>query len=134
VKFIAHEFNAEGGYSAIYRHARALSLFKKRNLTLRSALEFVIEQSERIVPTAEGLVKAIRAYTRINDVGEWIDTPTTHIVQVVAIPSADARNVTNAVPGLTLDVRKERSQIIESPVRQPLLTETALHSETPVTD
>jgi hypothetical protein len=114
VKFIAHEFNAEGGPSAIYRHARALNLFKKRNLTLRSALEFVIEQSERIVPTAEGLVKAIRAYTRINDAGEWIDTPTTHIVQVVAMPFSDARN-TNAVPGLTLDVRKDRSQIVESP-------------------
>jgi hypothetical protein len=134
VKFIAREFNAAGGYSAVYRHARALGLFKKRNFTLRSALEFVIEQSERIMPTAEGLVKAIRAYTRINDAGEWIDTPTTHIVQVVAMPFADPRRPTNAVPGLTLDIRKERSQMIESPVRQALLTENALHSEIPVTD
>jgi hypothetical protein len=134
VKFIAREFNAAGGYSAVYRHARALGLFKKRNFTLRSALEFVIEQSERIMPTAEGLVKAIRAYTRINDSGEWIDTPTTHIVQVVAMPFADPRKPTNAVPGLTLDIRKEQSQMIEFPVRQALLTENALHSEIPVTD
>jgi hypothetical protein len=134
VKFIAREFNAAGGYSAVYRHARALGLFKKRNFTLRSALEFVIEQSERIMPTAEGLVKAIRAYTRINDAGEWIDTPTTHIVQVVAMPFADPRKPTNASPGLTLDIRKERSQMIESPVRQALLTENASHSEIVVTD
>jgi hypothetical protein len=80
------------------------------------------------------LVKAIRAYTRINDAGEWIDTPTTHIVQVVAMPFADPCKPTNAVPGLTLDIRKERSQMIESPVRQALLTENALHSEIPVTD
>ena len=134
VRLIAHEFHAEGGPSAIYRHARALNLFKKRNLTLRSALEFVIEQSERIVPTAEGLVKAIRAYTRINDAGEWIDTPTTHIVQVVAMPCSDPRNSVNSVPGLTLDVRKDRSQIVESAVRQPLLSGTAQHIENAVSD
>jgi len=125
VKFIAREFNATGGPSAIYRHARALNLFKQRNLTLRSSLEFVIEQSERIIPTAEGLVKAIRAYTRINDMGQWIDTPTTHIVQVMAMPSADARNITNSVPGLTLNVRKHPSEIIESSTPQPLLPGSA---------
>jgi hypothetical protein len=125
VKFIAREFNATGGPTAIYRHARALNLFKQRNLTLRSSLEFVIEQSECIVPTAEGLVKAIRAYTRINDAGQWIDTPTTHIVQVMAIPAPDARNITNSVPGLTLNVRKHPSDIIESSTPQPLLPGSA---------
>jgi hypothetical protein len=125
VKFIAREFNATGGPTAIYRHARALNLFKQRNLTLRSSLEFVIEQSECIVPTAEGLVKAIRAYTRINDAGQWIDTPTTHIVQVMAMPATDARNITNSVPGLTLNVRKHPSEIIESSTPQPLLPGSA---------
>jgi uncharacterized protein (DUF2384 family) len=134
VKFIAHEFNATGGPTAIYRHARALNLFKQRNLTLRSSLEFVIEQSERIVPTAEGLVKAIRAYTRINDAGEWIDTPTTHIVQVMAIPVTDARSLTNPVPGLTLNVRKHPSDIIESAASQPLLPGSGPQVENTVTD
>ena len=128
------EFEPEGGRSAIYRHAHALGLFRKRNLNLRSALEYIIEESERITPTAEGIVKAMRAYTRINDVGEWIDTPTTHIVQVIAMPATDPRNTANPIQGLSLDVRKERSQIIESNVRQPLLTETAPHSEITVTD
>ena len=121
VKYIDREFQPEGGITAIYRHARALKLFKQRNLTLRSSLEFVIEQSERIVPSAEGLVKAIRAYTRINESGEWIDTPTTHIVQVVPFQAADLRNQ-NAIPGLTLNVRKHPSEIIESASAQPLLT------------
>jgi hypothetical protein len=134
VKFIAREFNATGGPTAIYRHARALNLFKQRNLTLRSSLEFVIEQSECVVPTAEGLVKAIRAYTRINDAGQWIDTPTTHIVQVMAMPSADARNITNSVPGLTLNVRKHPSEIIESSTPQPLLPGSAPRVENAVTD
>jgi hypothetical protein len=134
VKFIDHEFNPGGGATAIYRHARALKLFKQRNLTLRSSLEFVIEQSERVIPTAEGLVKAIRAYTRINDAGEWIDTPTTHIVKVMAIPATDARSLTNPVPGLTLNVRKHPSDIIESATPQPLLTGSAPQTEISVTD
>ncbi len=46
VRLIAGEFHASGGPTAIYRHARALNLFKKRNLNLRSALELMIEQSE----------------------------------------------------------------------------------------
>ena len=134
VQFIARDFNITGGRSAIYRHARALKLFKQRNLCLRSSLEFVIEQSERIMPTAEGLVKAIRAYTRINDAGEWIDTPTTHIIQVMPMPTSDPRNVASSVPGLTLNVRKHPSDVIESPTPQPFLTGTAPQTEIDVTD
>ena len=134
VRFIDREFNPGGGPTAIYRHARALNLFKQRNLTLRSSLEFVIEQSERIIPTAAGLVKAIRAYTRINDVGEWIDTPTTHIVQVMAIASTDAPNLNNSAPGLTLNVRKHPGDIIESAAPQQLLTGSAPQTEIAVTD
>ncbi len=133
VEWIDQEFELEGGRSAIYRHAHALNLFRKRSLNLRSALEYIIEESERIMPSAEGIVKAMRAYTRINDVGEWIDPPTKHIVQVIAIPATEAGNP-NSVPGLALDVRKDRSQIIESGIRQPLLTETAQQSENVVTD
>ena len=140
VRFIARDFNVAGGPSTLYRHAHALKLFKQRNLTLRSSLEFVIEQSERIVPTAEGLVKAIRAYTRINDAGEWIDTPTTHIVKVIAMHSADAGSHTNTIPGLTLDVSRVPSDkgrvglTIESASPQQLLPGTAPRVENTVTD
>jgi hypothetical protein len=96
VRSIDVDFEPEGGPTAIYRHARALKLFRQRNLSLRSSLEFVIEQAEHVMPTAEGLVKAIRAYTRINDVGEWIDTPTTHIVKVMPMVDPEPRNVTNS--------------------------------------
>jgi hypothetical protein len=132
--WIDDEFEPEGGRSAIYRHAHAFNLFKKRSLNLRSALEYIIEESERITPSAEGIVKAMRAYTRINDVGEWIDPPTKHIVQVIAIPATQDGNAANPIAGLALDVRKDRSQIIESGIRQPLLTETAPQSESVATD
>ncbi|MFY9532104.1 MAG: hypothetical protein WBC04_21500 [Candidatus Acidiferrales bacterium] len=59
----------------VYRHAHALGLFALRKRKLRSALEFVIESADRVQPTAAGPVCAIRAYARITDDGEWIDTP-----------------------------------------------------------
>jgi hypothetical protein len=59
----------------VYRHAHAMGLFALRKRKLRSALEFVIESADRVRPTAAGLVCAIRAYARITDDGEWIETP-----------------------------------------------------------
>ncbi|MFY9530401.1 MAG: hypothetical protein WBC04_15380 [Candidatus Acidiferrales bacterium] len=64
----------------VYRHAHALGLFVLRKRKLRSALEFVIERAEYVKPSANGLVCAIRAYTRLTDDGEWIDTPNRTII------------------------------------------------------
>jgi hypothetical protein len=142
VKNIDFDFKPEGGPTAIYRHARAFNLFKERNLNLRTALEFVIERAENVLPTAEGLVKAIHAYTRINDQGEWIDTPTTHIVKVMPIAKPGPRNVTPATSGnVTLDVKKisdcpreGRVEVsIESPSGRPLLTGSAPQTESRAT-
>ena len=140
IRVIEREFEIDD--CAIYRHAHALKLFTQRNLSLRSALEFVIQEAEHIRPTAEGLVKAIRAYTRINNQGEWIDTPTTHIVKVMPMIDPELRNSTpNAAGTVTLDVKKisdfqreNRVQVtVESPSGRPLLTESAPQTEFPVT-
>jgi hypothetical protein len=64
----------------LYRHAHALGLFALRKRKRRSALGFVIERAEYVKPTASGLVLAIRAYTRLTDDGEWIDTPNRTII------------------------------------------------------
>ena len=142
VRNIDSDFKPDGGPTAIYRHARALNLFKQRNLHLRTALEFVIERAENVMPTAEGLVKAIHAYTRINDQGEWIDTPTTHIVKVMPIVKPGPRNVTpKTSENVTLDVKKisdcpreGRVEVsIESPSGRPLLTGSAPQSESRTT-
>jgi hypothetical protein len=140
VRVIQREFEIEE--RAIYRHAHALKLFKQRNLSLRSALEFVIQKAEHVQPTAEGLVKAIHAYTRINDQGQWIDTPTTHIVKVMPMRDPEPRNITNSASGaVTLDVKKisdlpreNRVQVtVESPSGRPLLIDSALPTEFPPT-
>jgi len=98
VHLIRVEFNLSCGDMAIYRHARALGLYQLRNRNMRASLEYVIEKAQRISPTAEGLVRAIRAHSRINESGEWIDTPTVHVVQVVAVPGV--AHIKSALPAL----------------------------------
>jgi hypothetical protein len=82
----------------VYRHAHALGLFVLRNRKLRSTLEFVIERAEYVEPTASGLVCAIRAYTRLTDDGEWIDTPNRTIIthETVSVRPVGAQHVVPA--------------------------------------
>jgi hypothetical protein len=58
---------------SIYRHAHSTGLFRRRAGKIRSALEFVIEQAERCTPSADAIIRAVRAYTHINDDGKWIE-------------------------------------------------------------
>jgi hypothetical protein len=84
---IAWEFQLPG-CTAIYRHAHATGLFKRRARNLHFALEHLIENAERARPSAAGVVQAVRAYARINSAGKWVEPPTTHIV--VSAPSPEA--------------------------------------------
>jgi hypothetical protein len=61
--------------SAIYRHADALGLFARRNRNVRFALGHVIEEAARVMPTADAVIRAVRAFTRVNDDGQWVDPP-----------------------------------------------------------
>ncbi len=51
--------------SVIYRHAHALGLFRRRRRNLRCALELMIEEAERTTPTVDGIIRAIRAHSRV---------------------------------------------------------------------
>lgn len=65
--------------SAIYRHAYALSLFSRRNRNLRFALGHLVERVQDVEPTADSVVRAIHAFARINDQGEWVEPPA-HVI------------------------------------------------------
>lgn len=69
---IATEFGL-GDRSAIYRHARALGLFAKRQKNVRAALERIIEKAGEVDVTASSVVAAIQAYSKINAEGHWIE-------------------------------------------------------------
>ncbi|MHB8540857.1 MAG: hypothetical protein ACYDCD_07950 [Candidatus Acidiferrales bacterium] len=66
--------------STIYRHAHATGLFSRRRLNLRFALERIVERVSEVPVTANAVIRSIRAITRINDAGEWVDPPARVII------------------------------------------------------
>ncbi len=65
---------------SIYRHAHATGLWARRKRNLRFVLERVLEHAEKVTLTAGDIVSAVRAYTHINDAGEWVEPPGSPLV------------------------------------------------------
>ncbi|MGC1257563.1 MAG: hypothetical protein WA867_18530 [Candidatus Acidiferrales bacterium] len=63
-------------YRCIYRHAHATDLMDRRRLYMRDSLEHVIEHAESVSPSADAIIRAVRACGRLNAKGEWVDPPT----------------------------------------------------------
>lgn len=63
-------------YRTIYCHATAFGLFEQRRRNARAVLEPILENASRCVPSADAVIRALRAYTRIDDSGRWIEPPT----------------------------------------------------------
>ncbi len=79
---IAREY-ATFNASAIYRHVQATGLNAQRRRNAIRSLEFIIEKAESIVPTANEIINAVRACSRLNDEGQWIDPPKQRIITYV---------------------------------------------------
>ena len=62
-------------YRCIYRHAHATGLMERRRVHMRDSLEHVIERAESVMPTADAIIRAVRACGRLNAKGEWVDPP-----------------------------------------------------------
>ena len=75
---IAQEFGL-GHCRGIYRHAHALGLFKQRADQLRHGLGFVLEQAANVTPTANDIIRAVRAYSCLDDEGHWHE-PTRRVI------------------------------------------------------
>lgn len=69
----------EVGYRAVFRHAHARGLFAMRERNMRSALGNIIERSSNVQPTADAVIRAIRAYSCLNRDGQWIE-PAAHVI------------------------------------------------------
>jgi hypothetical protein len=59
--------------TSVYRHADATGLFERRARNTRFALGVLIEHAQCVEPTAADIIRAVHAFTRINDRGEWIE-------------------------------------------------------------
>jgi hypothetical protein len=50
--------------------ANSTDRFRHRARKIHSSLEFIIENAERWIPSRDALIRAVRAYTSINDDGK----------------------------------------------------------------
>jgi hypothetical protein len=111
---LARHFNV-GGRSAIYRHANATGLFRRRKRELCRVLESILETADSAnFETAEVLIRAARIYSHLDDEGRWYEPPKTITILHGPAPAASAPK---EEPGDTIEV----------------LTGTPLHTEIPVT-
>ncbi|HKS80051.1 MAG TPA: hypothetical protein VJR23_00975 [Candidatus Acidoferrales bacterium] len=92
-KHIAFYFNLRDRHS-VYRHARELKLFERRNRNLRAALENLIEKSATCQVSGETVIHAIRAYACMTDYVKWVEPAKTNII----IPGVPVSVSSRALP------------------------------------
>jgi hypothetical protein len=59
----------------VYRHAHATGIYARRLRNVRMAAAHIIDKVEDLKPTAGHVLQAIRAVTRIDDDGRWVEPP-----------------------------------------------------------
>ncbi len=69
---------------ALFRHAHAVGLYEQRMRNMRYAAAHIVDYAEHVKPTANAVLKAMRACTVINERGQWIE-PLTRIVNYVGV-------------------------------------------------
>ncbi|HKF51557.1 MAG TPA: hypothetical protein VKB26_04545 [Candidatus Acidoferrales bacterium] len=81
------------GETTLYRHARATGLDVRRRENLRTVVEKVLEDVNFIeTPTASALLRAVRTCACLNDRGQWVEPPTTHVAISATQPPAQSAN------------------------------------------
>jgi hypothetical protein len=92
---IAAEYNLPDR-RAVYRHARATGLYRRRMKNMRVACSYIAEHADRVTPNAKNVLDAIRACALIDDNGKWHE-PTRRVIveHVNAPPSAHESAVPN---------------------------------------
>lgn len=73
--------------TSVYRHAHAVGLFEQRARALRFVLENIMEESSACAPSADSIIRAVRAYSCLDDRGRWIEPPRRLIIQREPFPA-----------------------------------------------
>ena len=63
-------------YRTVYRHARAAGLLLQRRERLHSALDAFVESVDDVTFTGDTILRAMRAYSCIDNHGRWTEIPT----------------------------------------------------------
>ena len=97
-------------FRAIYRHARVYNLIATRNRNVRGILSQLLERAEHVAtPTADAIIRGVKAFTRVNDDGQWIEPPSRVIVSgmrdVSRSPNPSDNNIVK-IPSAGLNTAK----------------------------
>jgi hypothetical protein len=60
----------------LYRHVHATGIYEQRLKNMRFAAERMVDKVETVKPSANAILRAMRACAQINEHGEWIEPPT----------------------------------------------------------
>ncbi len=101
---LRHDFKLPNR-SCIYRHAHAFGLFERRARHLHLALGNIIEECSTCKPSADSIIRAIRAYSCLDDQGRWVEPPRHVIISREAPPALQARRK----PAITVEAETPES-------------------------
>ncbi|MFZ1030995.1 MAG: hypothetical protein WAN72_03310 [Candidatus Acidiferrales bacterium] len=123
---ITYKYNL-GDYRCIYRHALATGLMDRRRTHMRDSLEHVIEHAESVKPSADAIIRAVRACGRLNAKGEWVDPPRQMVyssesprrVVSARLTLESSENLPQLPPAIDLQpaISNRQSQILENTVK-----------------
>jgi len=103
---------------AVYRHAHAFNLFAVRDRNLRFALGHIIDRAERL-PDVHGpdVIRAIHAFARVNNEGQWVEPPSHIIVSSGAHPVPTRQKQLDAIrqPALPAPAPDSHENAAENP-------------------
>jgi hypothetical protein len=106
-------------HSYIYRHVHATGLFARRRLSVRAALERILERADEPEPSDFDVVRAGGAYARLDDLGRWQEPNPQNVVIFLGDPAdlsklPDLSNLPNS------QISKLHQQVarIQSPTRK----------------
>ena len=60
---------------SLLRHAHATGIYKARQGNLRSVLDRILERAEESKVSADAVIRAVRAYSCLDDSNQWVDPP-----------------------------------------------------------
>jgi hypothetical protein len=109
---------------AVYRHARATGLYRRRMKNMRVACSYIAEHAERVTPNAKNVLDAIRACSLIDANGVWHEQPRRTIVEYVNAPQPPPESVAAAPAASAATSPKTETSNVHSMKSESVATAT----------
>lgn len=117
---ITHEYQL-GDRRAIGRHARAFGLFELRTAKTQHALDLIIEKAESVTPTANDIIRAVRAHACLDENGRWHE-PIRRVITTHETPTVDPSSHKSVALQASKSVPLQTRKSVAPPARKSIGT------------